>query len=287
MKRATKPFLLVVLATLLVSFSATICASDSDSCFDAPSEVREAIKSNVLILVFAYDDSAKDFILASQGTGVVVAPNYILSAPHVFTGEAGKSINKSRIKIFIRRNMQDSVTWEANIVDYKLSYELALLKVSLLGERIQIQGIDCKSADPKLIGRYAKENSDLSAEERAFSVSVKPACIASSVREGEKIWTNGFTGVGFLNTCYLGSALLVMKDNFITWSMGIDPIQFFQGHLEHGFSGGALFNAHGEVVGNVFAFVAESKTIFMASPSASITDFLNNIKDPDFVKARQ
>ena len=88
-KHAMKFFVFVILTVLLVSSSATIYASDSDSCFDAPLEVQEAIKSNVLILVFKYNDLAKDFVIFSQGTGVIVAPNYILSAPHVFTDKLG------------------------------------------------------------------------------------------------------------------------------------------------------------------------------------------------------
>ena len=76
-----------------------------------------------------------------------------------------------------------------------------------------------------------------------------------------------------------------MKDNFITQDFGVNPTQFFQGHLEHGFSGGALFNVRGEIAG--IASAKSGGAIFMASPTASITDFLNNIKDPDFVKLRQ
>src|SRR3989339_971999 len=110
--KSVRLFVLATLILLLANFSGLTFASDSDSCFDAPLAVQEAVKSNVLILVFEYDDSVKDFVVVSQGTGAVVAPNYILSAPHVFTGEAGKDINKSKIKIFIRRNIQDVVTWE-------------------------------------------------------------------------------------------------------------------------------------------------------------------------------
>lgn len=283
MKRTLKIFSFAILTMLLVSFSMAIYASDSDSCYDAPPAVQEAIKSNVLILVFVCDDLSKGFIFVSQGTGVVVAPNYILSAPHVFTGELGKDIDRSKIKIFIRRNMQDSVTWEVSVLEYKLSYELVLLKVNSLGEKITIQGFDCKTNDPKLMGHYLTENSSLSVKERTFSV--KSLRVASSVKEGEKVWINGFSDFGFLNNCFLVSALLVMKDNFITWSLSIDPIQYFQGHLESGFSGGALFNVRGEIVGNTFASPSGGDPIIMASPPSSITDFLNNIKDPDFIKA--
>lgn len=266
----------IVLLAMIQFFIVSQCFAQKNdflTCAEAPTDVQKAERSQVTILVIR--ESKGGVYEVDEGTGVVVAPQYVLTAFHVVAGEDRKQIDDPGMIVFVRIAYDIPITWRARVVAYSAQKELALLRVDWVGQCIKIVNVDFPASDITSAGNIFIYSGDNTPSWRDL-FAVSPISLAASVKEGQRVWMGGFTFMGAINNvCYYGIVRSVeMSKNAVNWEFfNIDPIMVIQGSVEEGFSGSAVLDEKGEMVGSVFA--KNNGGIAFASPLSSIKTFLS------------